>query len=269
MKRRAFVKSSLAAAGLGAVAPASAVFAAEAGSQSTMGEFYELRLYHLRRGPKQKMFDDFYREAALPAMIRNGIEPVGVFNVMAGPDSPTAYVLLRHASLESFGTSNDRVRHDPEYQKAGAAFINAPATDPVYVRVESSLLSSFKGFPKIEVPALAAEKKSRIFELRTYESHSKKASQKKIEMFNNGEIAIFRRTGLQPVFFGETMIGTKLPNLTYLLVFENMAAREASWARFASDPEWKKLSATPGYTDPEIVTNISNVFLRPAPYSQI
>ena len=36
-----------------------------------------------------------------------------------------------------------------------------------------------------------------------------------------------------------------------------------------SDAEWKKLSSTPGYTDPEIVTNISNVFLRPAPYSQI
>ena len=31
----------------------------------------------------------------------------------------------------------------------------------------------------------------------------------------------------------------------------------------------KKLSATPGFTDPEIVTNITTVFLRPASYSQI
>jgi len=38
-------------------------------------------------------------------------------------------------------------------------------------------------------------------------------------------IAIFRRAGLQPVFFGETLIGAKMPNLTYMLVFENMAAR--------------------------------------------
>jgi len=54
-----------------------------------------------------------------------------------------------------------------------------------------------------------------------------------------------------------------------MLVFDNMAAREKNWGAFASDPEWKKLSTTPGYTDSEIVTNISNVFLRPTAYSQI
>ena len=59
--------------------------------------------------------------------------------------------------------------------------------------------------------------KSRILELRIYESHSTKAGQKKIEMFNEGgEIAIFRKTGLRPVFFGETLIGPLMPNLTYM-----------------------------------------------------
>jgi len=48
-----------------------------------------------------------------------------------------------------------------------------------------------------------------------------------------------------------------------------MAAREKNWATFIADPEWKKLSTTPGFTDAEIVTNITNVFLRPAPFSQI
>ena len=38
---------------------------------------------------------------------------------------------------------------------------------------------------------------------------------------------------------------------------------------FGGDPEWRKLSSTPGYTDPEIVSNINNVLLRPASYSQI
>ncbi|MEK7677794.1 MAG: NIPSNAP family protein [Verrucomicrobiota bacterium] len=268
MKRRAFIKSSLAASSLAGFASTLPTTGAEK-SDSPPREYYELRLYHLRWGPKQKLFDDFYREAAIPAMNRHGIGPVGVFNVMAGPDSPTVYVLLPHASLESFATANDRVRADADYQKAGAAFINAAAGDPSYVRVESSLLAAFQGMPKLEAPAAAAEKNPRIFELRTYESHSKKANKKKIEMFNIGEIAIFRRTGLQPVFFGETMIGSKLPNLTYLLTFENMAARDKNWSVFASDPEWKQLSATPGYTNAEIVSNISNLFLRPAPYSQI
>ena len=267
MKRRQFLKSSLAATGAIGLSPA--LRAADAESGKSAREFYELRLYQLRRGPRQKLFDDFYRTAAIPAMNRAGIGPVGVFNVAYGPDSPTMYVLIPHKSIESFGTALDRVRSDAAYLKAGADFINAAPTEPSYVRVNSSLLVAFDGFPNLEVPAGTKENKPRLFELRTYESHSKKANRKKIEMFNNGEIAVFRRTGLQPVFFGETLIGARMPNLIYLLVFENMAAREDNWGKFASDPEWKKLSSTPGHTDAEIVSCISNVILRPTAYSQL
>ena len=267
MKRRQFLKSSAAAATVAATAAVLNSSAAE--TKESMREFYELRLYHLRRGPQTKLFDNFYRDAALPAMNRAGIEPVGVFSVMYGPDSPTMYVLMPHKSLDSFAEANERVRADAEYQKKGAEFINASPTEPSYIRTESFLLHAFSGWPKIEVPAAAAGNKARIFELRMYESHSKKANTKKIEMFNNGEIDIFRRTGLKPVFFGETLIGSKMPNLIYLLTFENMAEHDKNWAQFIADPDWKKMSTTPGYTDAEVVCNITNLFLRPTGYSQI
>lgn len=202
-------------------------------------------------------------------MRRAGTGPIGVFNVMVGPDNPTMYVLIPHTSIEAFTGLSERLGNDEEYHKAGAEFINAPPTEPPYIRVESSLMVAFKTMPRLELPAASADKKPRIFELRIYESHSRRANRKKIEMFDEGEIALFRRTGLTPVFFGETLIGSKLPNLTYLLTFENLGERDKSWSTFASDPEWKKMSTTPGYTDAEIVTNISNVLLRPTPYSQI
>ncbi|MBU6398802.1 MAG: NIPSNAP family protein [Verrucomicrobia bacterium] len=268
MKRRDFLKSSVAAAGAVAVDRLVQTNAAESGSGAGR-EFYELRRYLLRRGPMQKRFDEFYRHAEIPALNRLGIGPVGVFGVMFGPESPSMYALIPHKSADSFATALDRVRADAQFQKAGAEFINAPATDPSYVRVEISLMVAFETVPKLEVPAGAAENRSRLFELRTYESHSKKANKKKIEMFNVGEIAIFRRAGLTPVFFGETLVGANMPNLTYMLVYESMADHDKCWGRFGSDPEWRKLSSTPGYTDPEIVSNITNVFLRPAPYSQI
>jgi hypothetical protein len=268
MKRRQFLKTSVAAAGAGAMTSLLKVSAAES-SEGAPREFYELRRYHLRRGPKQKLFDDFCQKAALPAMNRAGISPVGVFSVTYGQDSPSIYLLLPHKSLESFATATDRVLADPEYQAAGAEFIKAPASDPAYIRVESCFLRAFVGMPKLELPSGAYASPSRIFELRIYESHSKKANKKKIEMFNVGEIAIFRRAGLQPVFFGETLIGTRMPNLTYMLVYEDMGAHDKHWGAFGADPEWKKLSSTPGYTDPEIVSNISNVFLRPMSYSEI
>ena len=240
--------------------------AAETESQ-TAREFYELRLYHLRQGPMLKRFDEFYREVALPAWNRAGVNPVGVFDLAVGPDAPTKYVLLPFKSLAAMTAAHEKFEADPEVLKSD--FANVPPTDPAYIRKESSLLLAFTGLPKLEVPVQVAGNKPRVFELRTYEAHSRKANKKKVEMFNGGEIAIFRRTGLQPVFFGETVIGPKLPNLSYMLVFDDMAARDKNWATFVADPEWKKLSTTPGYTNPEILTNITNVFLRPTAYSQI
>src|SRR2546428_445073 len=230
---------------------------------------YELRIYHLRRGPKVKLFNDFIRTAALPAMKRIAVGPLGVFDVMIGPGSPSLYVLIPYKSPDDFATAADRLSQDGDYQKLGAEFINLPATDPGYERAESSLMVAFEGMPKLEVPPARSEGPPRIFELRTYESHSRKANKKKIEMFNSGEIKIFHRAGLQPVFFGETLVGPKLPNLTYMLAFDNMAAHDKAWDAFRVDPDWKKLSTTPGYGDAEIGSSISNTILRPASYSEI
>jgi hypothetical protein len=266
MKRRQFLQSSLALAGGGTLLSTLAASAQEAGP---VRQFFELRLYHLRRGRQADLFDQFFRDAAIPALNRAGLAPVGVFSVMVGPDSPTMYVLLAHPSLDSLLAAPARLDADAEFQKAGAEFLNAPAASPAFTRVESSLMIAFEGMPKLEVPSFAGGGKSRLFELRTYESHSRKAHLKKVEMFNRAEISIFRRVGMPPVFFGQTLIGGRLPNLTYMIGFENAQAREKGWSAFGADAEWQKLRAMPEYTDAEIVCDITNVLLRPASYSQV
>jgi hypothetical protein len=266
MKRRQFLQSSLALAGGGTLL---STLAAPAQDAAPAHQYYELRLYHLRRGRQTDLFDQYYREAAIPALNRAGVAQVGVFSVMVGPDSPTMYVLLAHPSLRSLVVTPARLDADAEFQKAGAEFLNAPAASPAYTRVESSLMIAFEGLPKMEVPSFAGGGQSRFFELRTYESHSRKAHLKKVEMFNRAEISIFRRIGMPPVFFGQTLIGARLPNLTYMLGFENAQARDKGWSAFMADAEWQKLRAMPGYADAEIVCDITNVLLRPASYSQV
>jgi hypothetical protein len=262
MNRRDFVSAAMTVTG-GSLLSASA--------PERPAEYYELRRYQLRRGPGQGIVDTYLKTAALPAWQRAGVGPVGVFSVMIGAESPTFYVLLVHKSLDAFAALPERLAADAEYEKAAAPYLNAEATAPAFVRVDTSLMRPFDGMAKLELPFGGGDagRRPRIFELRTYESHSEKAAKKKIEMFNRGEIAIFRRAGLTPVFFGETLAGGNMPNLTYLLVYEDMAAHDKQWSAFSGDPEWKKLSTTPGYTDPEIVSNISNTYLRPAAYSQI
>lgn len=265
MKRRAFLASSLAASATASLLPSSARGEEAAEPHPSRRDYYELRLYRVRQGPNVKLMADFFRDAAIPAWNRIGVGPVGVFTVVIGPENPTFYVLLTHPSADSVLTAEDRLMADPEFLRAGVRVINTPSSDPIYRRIESSVLRAFETAPHIEVP----EKRPRIFELRTYENHSKKANLKKIEMFNTGEITIFRRHGLQPVFFGESLIGSGLPNVTYMLTFADMEERDKNWAAFGADPAWKKLSTTPGYTDAEIVFSITNRILRPAPYSQL
>jgi hypothetical protein len=273
MNRRDFVSAAMATGGawLAAGAGAGAQGTGAGRAPERPAEYYELRRYRLRRGPAPGIVDRYLRDAALPAWQRAGVGPIGVFSVLIGADNPTFHVLLVHKTIDSIASLPEKLAADAEYEKAAAPYLNAEAASPAFVRIESSIMRAFETIPKLELPFGGGEagRRSRIFEVRVYESHSEKASKKKIEMFNRGEIALFRRAGLTPVFFGETLAGGNMPNLTYMLVYEDMAARDKQWAAFAADPDWRKLSSTPGYTDAEIVTSISNTYLRPTAYSQI
>ncbi len=88
-------------------------------------------------------------------------------------------------------------------------------------------------------------------------------------MFATGEVAIFRRVGLNPVFFGEMLFGPDMFNITYMLTYPDAAARGKAWGEFGKDAAWKKLRVTPGFTDAEIIANIKSLTLTPTRYSQI
>src|SRR3954471_22896716 len=235
--------------------------------------FYEWRQYSLRTGTELRRLDEYLQTALIPALNRLGHTPIGVFQVTFGLPTPTVFVLTPSTpsgGVQSLFAREGRLDQDEAYQRAAAGYLEALPTDPVYIRQEVSLLSAFPQFPHVSVPAATAAKGPRMFELRTYESHNERAHRAKVRMFSEmGEIDIFRRVGLVPVFFSRTLAGARMPSLVYMLVHENMAAREKSWDAFRNDADWKKLSATPGYTDPEIVSNITTVLLRPSAYSQI
>ena len=269
MKRRNMLASSLAASALAGLSSLPGAAQSEGKMEKNGREYYELLRFQLRNGAQPEMLHRAWREGFVPALNRCGIETVGVFSGMVGPRNPSVYVLIPYPSVESIASVKARLAADDELQKAAADYINTPSSSPAYERVEAWLMEAFEGMPRLAIPAEKKTNQKRIFELRTYESHSMKAHETKVKMFNTGEIAIFRHNGLRPVFFGSTWFGCNLPNLTYMLVYADMAEHDKVWASFIGDPAWKKLSQTPGFRDAEIVSNISNQYLTPTPYSQI
>lgn len=263
MKRRHFLALT-GTAGMAALTASTAgsARAAEAGSGR---DYYELRQFILESEAQKQKVDAFLKQAAIPALNRLGIKPVGVFSPAEG-FSPV-YVLLRHKSLDTVVHLNAELAADSEFLYNGEEFINAPADAPAFKRMESSLMVAFAGMPQLERPV---SNPGRVFQLRIYESPSARTGLKKIEMFNDaGEIRLFREVGLNPVFFGETVVGTRMPNLTYMLAFKNLDEQKAAWKRFVSHPEWKRLSGMPEYSDKAILCGITNLQLVAADYSQI
>jgi len=263
MKRRDFLKhSSLAGGAMLAAGPAAAL------AQEPTREFYELRVYEMQTGNRKAVLHDYLEKACLPAWNRLGIKPVGVFSVLSGANALSLYVLMPHPELASLVSVPERLAGDAEFQKAGAPYLSATIDNPAYVRFETTLLRAFPLVPRVRVPAETAGNKPRIFELRMYESHGEAAALRKIEMFNQGgEIGIFDRVGLRSVFFGQTLVGQRQPNLVYLTVHTDMVAREKTWEDFRNSSDWKKLSADPAYANTVSATTVT--FLRPTAYSQI
>jgi NIPSNAP protein len=287
MLRRTFVANSLVAAALSAAsapdskaASASTSDSDKASDAATASQanasnapkqrlYYELRRYQLVDGPQKKICDAFFQNAFLPAVNRLGITPVGVFNLTFGPGTPVMYVLLPSASLESLVNLEAHLANDAQYMSAGTPFLSAPAVAPAYQRLESQLMIAFEKIPGITLPAATATNAARVFELRTYESPSDLDHKRKVEMMQSGEELIFNKAGFTQVFYGDTLIGGHLPNLTYMLSFESLAARDQHWTAFGTSPDWKAMQANPRYAFENIVSNISNFILAPAAYSQI
>jgi len=229
----------------------------------------ELRYLRMRNTPDNQMqrTSDFLKNAALPALKRAGAGPLGFFVTVIAPEAPFVLTVVSFPSLSAMETVREKQAGDRDYIHARDAYNAGPGLS--YGRLETSLLRAFDAMPALEPPPLDEKRAPRIFELRMYESNNATTLARKVKMFNEGEAGIFKRLGMQPVFFGETIAGPKMPNLVYMLSFDDLAARDRLWKEFGADPEWQKLRSQPGYADAEIVSNISNSILRPLPFSEI
>ncbi len=260
MHRRQFLNASAAASALALSGQSPAQAAAPASR-----EFYQLRAYKLQTGPQMALLEAFLSEALIPAANRMGMSPIGAFRVDIGPETPTIYVLIPGKSAEALAMLDLHLGTDEAFLKAADPFWNAPAIAPAFLRYESTLMAAFEGWPKLTPPPHG----KRIFQMRTYESPSNRDHVRKVEMFNKGEFEIFQRAGFGQVFYGDVLIGPRLPRLTYMLTFPDLAALDLHWDAFKNDPEWKKLSTSPRYHYEEIVSNITNLILSPLACSQI
>jgi hypothetical protein len=112
--------------------------------------------------------------------------------------------------------------------------------------------------PNLEIKNVA--KDSRCFELRTYTVREGSTIDQLHTRFRERTVALFKKHGMTIVGFWQPV--AKPDTLIYLMAYKDAAARDASWAAFAADPEWTKTAA-----EMQVKLQVENVFMSATDYS--
>ena len=229
-------------------------------------EYYELRTYKLNSPEKAAAFDKMMA-AAVPLLASTELKSIGVFKARGDEsgDKNWRYVLKSCSSLDGIAESSSALANEGFLEQA-RDYLSYAKSDPSFSRISISTFVAFDGFPTLISPEKDKEGK-RFFELRTYESHNELKAYMKVKMFNDGELDIFADVGLKGVFFGRALSGENLPNLTYMLVYDNEDQKKSAWSSFIKSPDWESMKSEEIYKD--TVSKIVSIFLVPTSYSQI
>lgn len=231
-------------------------------------EFYQIRRYSFETSLQAELTDKYLEEAFVPALKRLGISKVGVLKPKPVGDSVelATWVIIPFQSLEEFQNLESGLSADETYRISGSEYLEAPFDNPPYQRIESLLLEAFTDWPQLRKPDLQAERSRRVYELRSYQSATEELHRKKVDMFNaGGEIALFDKLGFNPVFFARILSGPLMPNLMYMICFENEEDQKNHWEAFVNSPEWTQLKQLPEYLN--TVSHIDKYFLIPTDFS--
>ena len=240
-------------------------------SQSAGAEFYVWRHYY----PAQRHADaparGFHPERRDPGVEPARATPIGAFEVVAGVATPTLFLLTPCSTLESLASLDERLEADAITTPApGAAYIERRRTDAATSARKFRCSPRSRNCPGcrcLPQPPRGARACSSSAPTRT---RARRRSAPRC-----GCSARWGRSTLPP---GRADPGVLLENSGGTAHAEHhlhARAREhggtrKSWSTFSSDPETGESSPPPpGYSDADIVSNITTVLLRPAAYSQI
>jgi hypothetical protein len=106
-----------------------------------------------------------------------------------------------------------------------------------------------------------------VYELRIYRAAPGKLAPL-IARFRDHTVALFEKHGITNVGYWRNAIGGRSDELWYMLSYPDMAARDASWAAFAADPDWQRARAD-SEADGTLLDHLENRILAPTDFSPL
>ncbi len=220
---------------------AAAVTLPNAFAQSGAGKgpgFYLVQHYKLQLGSQATRLSDYLAKTYVPALAKVNAGAALILDAQLSEHLPQVTVITAHASIEQAWSVQTRLRADKAFEAATDAWQAGP--EPPYQSLTTELLEATAFTPAFAAPN-PQPKAPRIFESRIYQTHTERELRGLVGRFAEGEAMLLARAGAQLVLFGTTAVGPENPNLTWVLAFDTMEAREKFSAAFNADPDWVAL----------------------------
>jgi len=230
-------------------------------------DYFQLKIYNYESPEQEVMLDDYFQNALLPALHRAGIENVGVLKPIEELNETSDYmiVITPFKSLNQIESLPGVLSGDSVYMQSGQAYIDASFDHPPYTRIESFILKAMSSVPELATPDLTTPRAVRVYELRSYQSATEKLHELKVEMFNEGEAALFQELKFNPVFFCDVLSSAQMPHLMYMVAHADTTAQSKNWDTFGNHPEWLRMRDMERYQN--TVSHITVYMLYPTEYS--
>jgi hypothetical protein len=212
-----------------------------------------LETFQLRQGDQVARMHD-YLKSWLPKAPRG---PKLILEAVIAPHTPQLLAIVGVNNFEDVRTAQASITF---------SLTALGKTEPLFDALNTSLLEAAAYSPEITA---GKSETPRYFELRTYHAPTMPQLIALHGRFNGPEARVFHRSGIHPLFYASTLIGANMENLTYLIPFDSLAAREKAWAAFGADPEWIKARNESIEKFGQIVSVSDIAIYRATPYSPI
>jgi len=148
---------------------------------------------------------------------------------IVAPHTPQTLLLTVYSSFDEMLEVRARIASDPRVRRSWAGIESAQVLDDVrsHVLIVSEELVRF--------PAESAFVKSGLFEVRTWHAPAWRGG------LAPEVSSVLSRIGVDPIVAGATVAGEHLPRFTYVVPFDDLAARQQAWVRLDTDAQWMEM----------------------------
>ena len=171
----------------------------------------------------------YMADTLLPCMDRLGSIPRMCLEAIVAPHTPQTLLLTMYSSFNEMLEVRDRIASDQRVRRGWAEIESAQVLDDVRSQV---LMVSEES---VRFPGETTFAKHGLFEVRTWHAPAWRGGAAP-------EVSsVLSRIGIDPIVAGATVAGEHLPRFTYVVPFDDLAARQQAWTKLDGDAQWMEM----------------------------